>query len=483
MGSRMAELANTISQGSGKSGSSGKSGGNSSSGLPRMHQLANGNKLNPQDTYDQYLNYQGPNNAYDRAMQMAWAKLTPYQKAVLESQDKNAQEQNFANSGMTREEYYQQMQEAATKAGKKSTALSYMYNPNAAQKGDSNYDPFAAKGSDFINRLWARYVLNKQNLKEEGAEHATFKDYLTGKFVAPTKEQREAAEKRTEEELARFNQDKSGYIEELMTNTATANAALAYAEKHRYDDDLTAMRADPDTMQSGITQAANDAARANEEYQNYIRSEKESADKAFQSLETGAVTLAPGLVQKLRNANDKLIEGRSNITGRLEDRREYYPQEGWTEDQRRLHGYLYVTDRDRADQYAMAINQQLNYDAGKAKAEEITEDGVTAGEWAKAQGARFASGVDYLLNAAEYNLEGGVNASGIPHITNNDQAASFNQIANAVDTAISNNLNGYDPATGTYSRVLDENIPVVGGKGWGDAYQLGMSILQITNQT
>ena len=406
--------------------------------------------------------------------------MSAYQLAMQQVLDDAEQEKNFTNSGLSREEYYQQTAAAANRAGEKTTGMSLLYNPNATKKDEAGYDPFASKGSNFISNWYGKYVLNKQNLKEQGAENATFMDYLTGKFVAPTKEQRTAAEQKTADEMARFNEDPSAFLEELMIDSAKANAALDYATRHRYDDETAGMMADPYNTWRGITEAKNDAARANEEYEEYIRGEKESADEAFRHLETGHVTLAPNIVEGLRNANDALIEGRSNITGRIEDRREYYPQEGWTDEQRRVHGYLYATDRERANQYAMNINQQLNYWAGKEKAEEIAEDGVTTGEWAQAQGARVASGVDYFLNLAEYNLEGGVNASGTPHITNNNQEASFNQIANAVDTAISNQLNGYDEATGTYSKVLDESVPVVGGKGWGDAYQLGMSILQST---
>ena len=473
--SAVAKRAAQNGSGSGSGSARSSGGGVANSAVARRAQL----KTNPNlEDSVKILSQQMAKALTTPGSKSSLYEYTPYQLAMQKAMDDTYQEQNFVNSGLTREEYYQQTQAAATRAGKKSTGMSFLYNPNATEKDSNNYDPFASKGSSFIDRLWGRYVLGKQNLKEAGAENATFKDYLTGKFVAPTKEQREAADKKTEEELAMFGEDKAGYLEKLMIDTATANAALAYAEKHRYDDQLSAMSQDPYSTWKGVTEAKNDAARSAEEYDNYIRNEKESADEAFRHLETGHVTLAPNIVEGLRNANDALIEGRSNITGRIQDRREYYPQEGWTEEQRRLHGYLYATDREKADQYAMAINQQLNYAAGKAKAEEITEDGITAGEWAKAQGARAAGGVDYLLNVMEYNMEGAV--SGNPHITNNNQEASFNQIANAVDTAISNQLNGYDEATGTYTKVLDESIPVIGGKGWGDAYQLGMSILQST---
>lgn len=471
-GSTSSAIAKLAQTGGGSSRSSGT--GSGSSAISKLAQKPN---QNLEDSI-KILSRQMAKAMTSPGSKSSLYQYTPYQIAMQKAMDDAEQEKNFTNSGLSREEYYQQTAAAANRAGEKSTGMSRLYNPNATKKDEAGYDPFASKGSNFINNWYGKYVLNKQNLKEQGAENATFKDYLTGKFVAPTKEQRTAAEQKTADEMARFNEDPSAFLEELMIDSAKANAALDYATRHRYDDETAGMMADPYNTWRGITEAKNDAARANEEYEAYIRGEKESADEAFRHLETGHVTLAPNIVEGLRNANDRLIEGRSNITGRIEDRREYYPQEGWTDEQRRVHGYLYATDRERANQYAMNINQQLNYWAGKEKAEEITEDGVTAGEWAKAQGARFISGTDYLLNVMEYNMEGAV--SGTPHITNNDQEASFNQIANAVDTAISNQLNGYDEATGTYSRVLDDSIPVVGGKGWGDAYQLGMSILQST---
>ena len=461
---------------------------------------SSGSKMTLQDYAKKWENRDAKlvdTNVYNRAIQMVTAK-TPYQIALQQANNESEQEKNFANSGLTREEYYQQMQAAATRAGKKATGLNFLYgeDPNAVKSGDRKYVSLTPEGRKAVSRvadLFGRYILDNQNLKEAGAENATFKDYLTGKFVAPTKEQRDAAAQKTEEEMARLQHDRSGFMESLMIDAATANARLAYAEKHRYDDVEAAAKSDTRMLYRALEHVDADAKQAEEEYQNYIRGEKENAEGSLSKTATIFSSLIRGttanpntkeinadVLSSLQEGNDAMIEGRSNITGRLVDRREYYPQEGWTWDQRRIHAYLYETDRERADQYAMDVNARLNYAAGKEKAEAIAEDGVTFGEWAGAQGARIASGTDYALNALEYGLEGGVNGSGTAHITNNNQEASLNQIANAVDTAISNNLNGYDPTTGKYTKVLDESIPVIGGKGWGDVYQLGMSMLQST---
>ena len=144
------------------------------------------------------------------------------------------------------------------------------------------------------------------------------------------------------------------------------------------------------------------------------------------------------------------------------------PDERWTDEQRETFGYLWNTQRQKAYEYAFAINNMLNVDEEKAKIQGI-KDSATDNFWAGAANtlgaiASAPAGLaDYLSDLINYGAVGYIPAA--------DGEITPFEYSQAVTGGISQHLN----ETGG---TLDENIPIVGGKGWGDVYGLGTSIAQ-----
>lgn len=145
------------------------------------------------------------------------------------------------------------------------------------------------------------------------------------------------------------------------------------------------------------------------------------------------------------------------------------PTESWTEEQKALWGYLRSTDKEEADVYAIQLNNAYNSEKRQADEKKVADWSTknsfnaalaTAGSIA----ATPFHGVEYLADIMEYNARGTITEKAYMG------AADF---SNTVTGAISEELN-------TKYGTLDEGLAIVGGKGWGDAYQLGTSVLQST---
>ena len=138
----------------------------------------------------------------------------------------------------------------------------------------------------------------------------------------------------------------------------------------------------------------------------------------------------------------------------------HLPTEEWTDDERAIYGYLFKIDRERAEEYAQGINDRRNFQKRQEQMQEITEN-VDAGDWAMARFAGLISGVDYLDKVVEYSARG---------TTTQRADVTLTEFSNGVDSAIAQKIN---EKHGT----VNEDVFVLGGKGWGDAYQLGMSMI------
>jgi len=140
------------------------------------------------------------------------------------------------------------------------------------------------------------------------------------------------------------------------------------------------------------------------------------------------------------------------------------PASNWTDEQKAIYGYLYETDRGAADAYAQATTEANNQAEKEQKIAAIEEWSAKNGfNSAVATLASIAlmpmSLVDTLDALVQYNARGFVSTSATP---------LPGEISNAITGAVSSTLN----EKGT----LDDSIPVIGGKGLGDAYQLGVGI-------
>ena len=140
------------------------------------------------------------------------------------------------------------------------------------------------------------------------------------------------------------------------------------------------------------------------------------------------------------------------------------PTDKWSDSQRNEFGSLYNQSPTKAYEYAKKVNNSIaqaedEKQTAAVKAKALSNPvGHTAGAILTAP----LGLADYLDNLAEYNARGEVTEK--PGLTPFDYSQT-------VTSSIGENLN---EKHGT----LDEDIPIIGGKGWGDVYGLGTSIAQ-----
>jgi len=141
------------------------------------------------------------------------------------------------------------------------------------------------------------------------------------------------------------------------------------------------------------------------------------------------------------------------------------PSNSWSQEQKDIYGYLYSTDKGAAAEYAQYANELNNQASNEKKTAAIedwaTKNGLTGTLATLGSIAMMPmSLVDSLGSMIEYGERGFISTSAEP---------LPGQVSGAITSAISKTLN---QKYGT----LNDNAPVVGGKGWGDVYQLGTSI-------
>lgn len=141
------------------------------------------------------------------------------------------------------------------------------------------------------------------------------------------------------------------------------------------------------------------------------------------------------------------------------------PREDWTDEQRSMYGYLYAQNKEKAAAYAQEVNDAYNAKAKEAEARKAADFATdhpvisTAGSvLGNAAGFGMA---DMTTTMLEKIARGTVSQKDYltPH-----------QYTETATGAISQDLNN---RYGT----IDENVPVLGGKGLGDAYQIANSFL------
>ena len=144
------------------------------------------------------------------------------------------------------------------------------------------------------------------------------------------------------------------------------------------------------------------------------------------------------------------------------------PTEEWTEEQRNAFGKLYLSNPNEAFQYAEKTNNSINKAKEEEKIKDI-QDSATSG---------FGAGLAHTAGAiatAPLGLADFLNDlvlanAGVSN-TQYDGSVSPFEYSQAVTGGISEHLN-------EKGGTLNENIPIIGGKGWGDVYGLGTSIAQ-----
>lgn len=142
------------------------------------------------------------------------------------------------------------------------------------------------------------------------------------------------------------------------------------------------------------------------------------------------------------------------------------PSDSWTKDELTNFYYLYNESASEAEKYAERVNNKYNAAKAQEKKDEIGERAAKNG-WT-GFGATLASIpltmtslMDTAERAAEYSARGTVTQKA--DLTPAD-------VGMAMTSAIHSALN-------EKSGTINDNIPVVGGKGLGDLYETGVSIL------
>ena len=143
------------------------------------------------------------------------------------------------------------------------------------------------------------------------------------------------------------------------------------------------------------------------------------------------------------------------------------PKNDWTEDQKHVFGALYVSNPSEAYRYAEYTNKLNARVAEEEKIRKIQESATSS----------FGAGLGNTLGAiatapmglADY-LNDLVYINAGREIAPDGNISPF-EYSQAVTGGISSHLN-------TEYGTLDENIPIIGGAGWGDVYGLGTSIAQ-----
>ena len=231
--------------------------------------------------------------------------------------------------------------------------------------------------------------------------------------------------------------DRQAFYEDAKTTQET----LATIQKE------TAMASDPKNMDA-----------FNQYIANYDAKQAEKED-------------TPWWVTALGNIGGSNSSGMDTINQVVRDKRSdtswQLPQGDWTDDEKRVLGGYFLTDPQAAIDYVVRKNNE------KAKGEQANtetniQDSATSNFWA---GAGHTAGAIATapFGLADYLDDVTDKLAGRP-IIEESMVTPF-EYSQAVTGGISTHLNDV-------SGTLNENIPVIGGKGLGDAYGLGTSVLQ-----
>lgn len=248
------------------------------------------------------------------------------------------------------------------------------------------------------------------------------------------------AELRKEKEWADYFAD-AGLRDEAGYKAGSARGKAAYESA----DAATARKRISELEQRLITLNQNSGWASTVEQSDEIERERNAIQQELESLGAG-----------YRNAQlaDYTMSWRNGV------------RDNWTDEERSNFYYLYNDNKDEAQAYARRINDRYAYSDAQAKKEKV-------GEWASQNfwtglagtaasvGLTMTSLADTLDRANEYAATGDISAkSGLTPA----------DIGMAMTSAIASSLN-------EKSGTINDNVWVIGGKGLGDLYEAGVSVL------
>lgn len=233
----------------------------------------------------------------------------------------------------------------------------------------------------------------------------------------------------------------AGLRDEAGYKTGSARGKAAYESA----DAATARKRIGELEQRLVALNQNSGWASTVEQSDEIERERNAIQQELESLGAG---------YKNAQQADYTTSARNNISDR------------WTREERSNFYYLYNDNKDEAQAYARRINDRYAYSDAQAKKEKV-------GEWASQNfwtglagtaasvGMTMTSLADTLDRTKEYAATGDVSAkSGLTPA----------DIGMAMTSAIASSLN-------EKSGTINDNVWVIGGKGLGDLYETGVSIL------
>lgn len=248
------------------------------------------------------------------------------------------------------------------------------------------------------------------------------------------------AELRKEKEWADYFAD-AGLRDEVGYKAGSARGKATYESA----DAATARKRVSELEQRLVTLNQNSGWASTVEQSDEIERERNAIQQELESLGAG---------YKNAQQADYTTSARNNISDR------------WTREERDNFYYLYNDNKDEAQAYARRINDRYAYSDAQAEKEKV-------GEWASQNfwtglagtaasvGMTMTSLADTLDRTKEYAATGDVSAkSGLTPA----------DIGMAMTSAIASSLN-------EKSGTINDNVWVIGGKGLGDLYETGVSIL------
>ena len=248
------------------------------------------------------------------------------------------------------------------------------------------------------------------------------------------------AELRKEKEWADYFAD-AGLRDEAGYKTGSARGKATYESA----DAATARKRIGELEQRLVALNQNSGWASTVEQSDEIERERNAIQQELESLGAG---------YKNAQQADYTTSERNNISDR------------WTREERNNFYYLYNDNKDEAQAYARRINDRYAYSDAQAKKEKVGE-WASQNFWTGAAGTVASVGLtmtslaDTLDRTKEYAATGDISAkSGLTPA----------DIGMAMTSAIASSLN-------KKSGTINDNVWVIGGKGLGDLYETGVSIL------
>ena len=338
--------------------------------------------------------------------------------------------------------------------------------------------------SNRYNNIWKYMLYNKGNIDSE--YYSAVKD-VTGKLMSGINSVKDAFEEaydfysqfETEDDYntaGRYNGYFQKYSKMAGQEIATALSNLGDGEERDWlnanlysilktTDDFDSVAdagwksyTDEQKRQQVAAEQAAAAHRARPWYEKLWDAVQQGVLASSQTSDTSVINTAA--IAEAHRANDAMLRK---------------PTDNWTEDHKLMYGYLREeVGEAAASEYAFYINNALNSEEEQKKMQQIKD--WSTKNFGTGALATVGSIITAPLGLADF-VNDSIGYRTLGYAPGADGFITPFEYSQAATSGIAEHFNGVDEF-GVAQNVLPENIPVIGGKGWGDVYQLGVSTAQ-----